>query len=151
MSLVPTAVFLLVTKADENFYGATISSLICTSLNGPKPTIAITLSIHSNSLIRIEENRKFCLNLLSDSHSMVASTFSEKSSNIVKYETLLSKGTCGYLHFKNAITTLCCNLVESKKINDNKIIFANVENYVMSESTASSRVLAYHRRSYLKL
>jgi flavin reductase (DIM6/NTAB) family NADH-FMN oxidoreductase RutF len=151
MTLVPTGVFLLITNQNDNYYGATVSSLICTSLNGPKPTVAITLSNNSNSLVRIEQSTRFSLNVLSECHSMIAKDYSEKSDELWKYKNMLSKGECNYIHLKNSISIICCEFKESKKINDNKIVFAEVSHYELNNSITDLSILTYHKKTYLSL
>jgi flavin reductase (DIM6/NTAB) family NADH-FMN oxidoreductase RutF len=101
--------------------------------------------------MRIEKSRKFCLNLLSENDLTIAKEFSEKSSSLENYDIMLSNGACEYAHLKNSIATICCNLEDIKSSHENKIIFADVMNFAIGKLTNYSRILAYHKREYLKL
>ena len=150
LASIPTGVFILTSKSNSGDYcAAVISSVICLDAAENNGLILFTLSKSSSSFLRINESQKFSLDLLSDSSEPAARKYSSSSGPIVSdMMNSFEEKSCGDLHFKSHVATLCCTLSSHQFIADKVIIFANVKDFNVIPNNG---VLGYFRRSFIQV
>jgi flavin reductase (DIM6/NTAB) family NADH-FMN oxidoreductase RutF len=103
--------------------GATVSSFASISLN--PPIIMIALKPTSTTLIDIQKNNYFAVNILSHAQKDIAMIFSSKTENkfdgldftLSRFNNAILKDTLGFLE---------CKALEFKDVGDHVVIFGEV-------------------------
>jgi flavin reductase (DIM6/NTAB) family NADH-FMN oxidoreductase RutF len=150
LASIPTGVFILTSKSNSgDYFAAVISSVICLDASENNGLILFTLSKSSSSFLRINESRKFSLDLLSDSSEPAARKYSSSSGPVVSdMLNFFEEKPCGNLHFKSHVATLCCTLSNHQFIADKVIIFATINDFKLIPNNG---VLGYFRRSFIQV
>lgn len=146
MARLGAAVSIVTTDGSAGKYGMTATA-IC-SVSASPPMLLICINRSSRGSVVIQENGRFCVNVLSADQQSLAQCFSESSRSIPERFaqcddwTDMENGTPGLM---SAITSIACEVDSVMDAGTHCVIFGSVNQILVGQAPSG---LAYFNRSY---
>lgn len=149
MRLIASGVNVVTTAGDSGRAGVTVSAMTPVSADGKAPTLLVCIHHQSPAVVMIINNRRFCVNILSDEQSHISDTFAgrrtalsgEDKFSCTEWETMAGGG----LRVRHALTAFDCRLLSGEQVGTHYVLIGEVEDVY---TAASGRPLIYTNRAY---